>query len=142
MGVSGQRHAPAALLPPGKGFPVPIVTNSVLYTFFLSMSSIVLFFLSIFILITDNVTSRRLPLCNQYLTNRGPRENEAMPLECYIASTSQIPALLSVVGPINTDENVVQRKCCIHLHLRKLEAGLEAIVGSHNTRLGCNRLIT
>jgi hypothetical protein len=25
MGVSGQRHAPAALLPPGKGTPVPIV---------------------------------------------------------------------------------------------------------------------
>jgi hypothetical protein len=25
MGVSGQRHAPAALLPPGKGPPVPIV---------------------------------------------------------------------------------------------------------------------
>jgi hypothetical protein len=24
MGVSGQRHAPAALLPPGKGSPVPI----------------------------------------------------------------------------------------------------------------------
>jgi hypothetical protein len=24
MGVSGQRHAPAALLPPGKGLPVPI----------------------------------------------------------------------------------------------------------------------
>jgi hypothetical protein len=24
MGVSGQRHAPAALLPPGKGHPVPI----------------------------------------------------------------------------------------------------------------------
>jgi hypothetical protein len=24
MGVSGQRHAPAALLPPGKGPPVPI----------------------------------------------------------------------------------------------------------------------
>jgi hypothetical protein len=25
MGVSGQRHAPAAILPPGKGPPVPIV---------------------------------------------------------------------------------------------------------------------
>jgi hypothetical protein len=26
-GVSGQRHAPAALLPPGKGPPVPIGTH-------------------------------------------------------------------------------------------------------------------
>jgi hypothetical protein len=26
MGVSGQRHAPAALIPPGKGLPVPTVT--------------------------------------------------------------------------------------------------------------------
>jgi hypothetical protein len=28
MGVSGQRHAPAALLPPGKGPPVPIVQDT------------------------------------------------------------------------------------------------------------------
>jgi hypothetical protein len=28
MGVSGQRHAPAALLPPGKGSPVPIVQEA------------------------------------------------------------------------------------------------------------------
>jgi hypothetical protein len=28
MGVSGQRHAPAALLPPGKGPPVPIVQEA------------------------------------------------------------------------------------------------------------------
>jgi hypothetical protein len=28
MGVSGQRHAPAALLPPGKGPPVPIVLET------------------------------------------------------------------------------------------------------------------
>jgi hypothetical protein len=28
MGVSGQRHAPAALLPPGKGLPVPIVQEA------------------------------------------------------------------------------------------------------------------
>jgi hypothetical protein len=28
MGVSGQRHAPAALLPPGKGPPVPIVQKA------------------------------------------------------------------------------------------------------------------
>jgi hypothetical protein len=28
MGVSGQRHAPAALLPPGKGPPVPIVQET------------------------------------------------------------------------------------------------------------------
>jgi hypothetical protein len=28
MGVSGQRHAPAALLPPGKGPPVPIVREA------------------------------------------------------------------------------------------------------------------
>jgi hypothetical protein len=28
MGVSGQRHAPAALLPPGKGPPVPIVQDA------------------------------------------------------------------------------------------------------------------
>jgi hypothetical protein len=28
MGVSGQRHAPAALLPPGKGHPVPIVQEA------------------------------------------------------------------------------------------------------------------
>jgi hypothetical protein len=28
MGVSGQRHAPAALLPPGKGPPVPIVLEA------------------------------------------------------------------------------------------------------------------
>jgi hypothetical protein len=27
-GVSGQRHAPAALLPPGKGPPVPIVQEA------------------------------------------------------------------------------------------------------------------
>jgi hypothetical protein len=27
MGVNGQRHAPAALLPPGKGSPVPIVSG-------------------------------------------------------------------------------------------------------------------
>jgi hypothetical protein len=28
MGVSGQRHAPSALLPPGKGPPVPIVQEA------------------------------------------------------------------------------------------------------------------
>jgi hypothetical protein len=28
MGVSGQRHAPTALLPPGKGPPVPIVQKA------------------------------------------------------------------------------------------------------------------
>jgi hypothetical protein len=28
MGVSGQRHAPAALLPPGKGPPVQIVQEA------------------------------------------------------------------------------------------------------------------
>jgi hypothetical protein len=28
MGVSGQRHAPAALYPLGKGFPVPIVQEA------------------------------------------------------------------------------------------------------------------
>jgi hypothetical protein len=28
MGVSGQRHAPAALLPPGKGPPVPMVQEA------------------------------------------------------------------------------------------------------------------
>jgi hypothetical protein len=28
MGVSGQRHAPAALLPPGKGSPVRIVQEA------------------------------------------------------------------------------------------------------------------
>jgi hypothetical protein len=28
MGVSGQRHEPAALLPPGKGPPVPIVQGA------------------------------------------------------------------------------------------------------------------
>jgi hypothetical protein len=28
MGVSGQRHAPAALLPPGRGPPVPIVQEA------------------------------------------------------------------------------------------------------------------
>jgi hypothetical protein len=28
MGVSGQRHDPAALLPPGKGPPVPIVQET------------------------------------------------------------------------------------------------------------------
>jgi hypothetical protein len=28
MGLSGQRHAPAALLPPGKGPPVPIVQEA------------------------------------------------------------------------------------------------------------------
>jgi hypothetical protein len=28
MGVSGQRHAPAALLPPGKGPPVRIVQEA------------------------------------------------------------------------------------------------------------------
>jgi hypothetical protein len=28
MGVSGQHHAPAALLPPGKGPPVPIVLEA------------------------------------------------------------------------------------------------------------------
>jgi hypothetical protein len=28
MGVSGQRHAPAALLPPGNGPPVPIVQEA------------------------------------------------------------------------------------------------------------------
>jgi hypothetical protein len=28
MGVSGQRHAPAAFLPPGKGPPVPIVQEA------------------------------------------------------------------------------------------------------------------
>jgi hypothetical protein len=28
MGVSGQRHAPAALLPPGKGLPVPIIQGA------------------------------------------------------------------------------------------------------------------
>jgi hypothetical protein len=28
MGVSGQRHAPAALLPPGKGPPVPIIQEA------------------------------------------------------------------------------------------------------------------
>jgi hypothetical protein len=28
MGVSGQRHAPAALLPPGKRPPVPIVQEA------------------------------------------------------------------------------------------------------------------
>jgi hypothetical protein len=28
MGVSGQRHAPASLLPPGKGPPVPIVQEA------------------------------------------------------------------------------------------------------------------
>jgi hypothetical protein len=28
MGVSGQRHIPAALLPPGKGPPVPIVQEA------------------------------------------------------------------------------------------------------------------
>jgi hypothetical protein len=28
MGVSGQRHTPAALLPPGKGPPVPIVQEA------------------------------------------------------------------------------------------------------------------
>jgi hypothetical protein len=28
MGVSGQRHAPAALLPPGKGPPLPIVQEA------------------------------------------------------------------------------------------------------------------
>jgi hypothetical protein len=28
MGVNGQRHAPAALLPPGKGPPVPIVQEA------------------------------------------------------------------------------------------------------------------
>jgi hypothetical protein len=28
MGVSGQRHAPAALIPPGKGPPVPIVQEA------------------------------------------------------------------------------------------------------------------
>jgi hypothetical protein len=28
MGVSGQRHAPAALLPPGKGPPAPIVQEA------------------------------------------------------------------------------------------------------------------
>jgi hypothetical protein len=28
MGVSGQRHAPAALLPPEKGPPVPIVQEA------------------------------------------------------------------------------------------------------------------
>jgi hypothetical protein len=28
MGVSSQRHAPAALLPPGKGPPVPIVQEA------------------------------------------------------------------------------------------------------------------
>jgi hypothetical protein len=28
MGVSGQRHAPAALLPPAKGPPVPIVQEA------------------------------------------------------------------------------------------------------------------
>jgi hypothetical protein len=28
MGVSGQLHAPAALLPPGKGPPVPIVQEA------------------------------------------------------------------------------------------------------------------
>jgi hypothetical protein len=28
MGVSGQRHAPAALLPPGKGPPVPTVQEA------------------------------------------------------------------------------------------------------------------
>jgi hypothetical protein len=28
MGVSGQRHAPAALFPPGEGPPVPIVQEA------------------------------------------------------------------------------------------------------------------
>jgi hypothetical protein len=28
MGVSGQRHSPAALLPPGKGPPVPIAQEA------------------------------------------------------------------------------------------------------------------
>jgi hypothetical protein len=28
MGVSGQHHAPVALLPPGKGAPVPIVQEA------------------------------------------------------------------------------------------------------------------
>jgi hypothetical protein len=28
MGVSGQRHSPAALYPPGKGPPVPIVQEA------------------------------------------------------------------------------------------------------------------
>jgi hypothetical protein len=28
MGVSGQRHAPAVLLPPGKGPPIPIVQEA------------------------------------------------------------------------------------------------------------------
>jgi hypothetical protein len=28
MGVSGQRHAPAALLPPGKGTPVSLVQEA------------------------------------------------------------------------------------------------------------------
>jgi hypothetical protein len=28
MGVSGQRHDPAALLPPGKGPPIPIVQEA------------------------------------------------------------------------------------------------------------------
>jgi hypothetical protein len=28
MGVSGQRHAPAVLLPPGKGPPLPIVQEA------------------------------------------------------------------------------------------------------------------
>jgi hypothetical protein len=28
MGVSGQRHTPAALLPPGKGPPIPIVQEA------------------------------------------------------------------------------------------------------------------
>jgi hypothetical protein len=32
VGVSGQRHAPAALLPPGKGPPVPIVQNTRYWT--------------------------------------------------------------------------------------------------------------
>jgi hypothetical protein len=35
MGVSGQRHAPAALLPPGKGPPVPIV-EIVIFTVYIS----------------------------------------------------------------------------------------------------------
>jgi hypothetical protein len=28
MGVSGQRHAPAALYPPGKGPPIPVVQEA------------------------------------------------------------------------------------------------------------------
>jgi hypothetical protein len=39
MGVSGQRHAPAALLPPGKGPPVPTTLIFSTYFFFILLIS-------------------------------------------------------------------------------------------------------